>query len=329
MFDSLHDAEHRDRATAACPPPRSGPAPIIKRAGPLVLPVVTKRSPFESLARAIANQQLNGTAARTILNRFRDLSPHERFPSPETVLALDPEVIRRCGFSYGKIAALRNLAAKTLDGTVPSARKLKTMADDDIVERLVTVRGIGRWTVEMLLIFQLGRTDVFPVDDFGVRNGYRILQGHDEMLKPAHCWRSANAGGPTARSRPGISGAPPTWRRTRSKWQAVRNWGLKRKVTSGTRGPAVHCALRLVELHATNIVTDHLPHHFSLAPTTSDGYLSSQRFPREETHLSGGVHDADDLPAEGPRRRELLCLFAACVSPRPIRSPIWFARPTR
>ena len=94
------------------------------------------------------------------------------------------DALRACGFSWSKIAALRDIAAKTLDGTVPTSRAIRAMPDEEIIARLVTVRGVGRWTVEMLLIFKLGRPDVLPADDFGVRNGYRIAFGLAEMPKP-------------------------------------------------------------------------------------------------------------------------------------------------
>ena len=143
-----------------------------------------KRSPFESLVRAVAHQQLNGTAAQTILGRFQALFPRKRFPSARQLAEVTDEALRACGFSWAKIAALRDIAAKTLDGTVPSSRAITAMPDAEIIERLVQVRGVGRWTVEMLLIFKLGRPDVFPADDFGVRNGYRIAFDLSEMPKP-------------------------------------------------------------------------------------------------------------------------------------------------
>ena len=92
--------------------------------------------------------------------------------------------LRACGFSWAKIAAIRDIAAKTLDGTVPSTRAIRKLSDAEIIERLVQVRGVGRWTVEMLLIFKLGRPDVLPADDFGVRNGFRLAFGLAEMPKP-------------------------------------------------------------------------------------------------------------------------------------------------
>jgi len=157
---------------------------LIRSVGPFTLMPSNRRSPFESLARAIAYQQLHDKAAESILKRFIALFPRRRFPKPDELLAMKSEAIRQAGFSHPKIAALRDLAAKTLDGTVPTNRAIRGLDDDAIVERLVAVRGIGRWTVEMLLIFQLGRPDVLPVDDFGVRNGFRIAYGLREMPTP-------------------------------------------------------------------------------------------------------------------------------------------------
>jgi DNA-3-methyladenine glycosylase II len=157
---------------------------LIRTHGPCTLVPKEERSPFESLVRAVANQQLNGTAAQTILGRFQALFPRSRFPGAKQLGSITDDAMRACGFSWAKIAAIRDIAAKTLDGTVPSAKKIRDLPDEEIIERLVQVRGVGRWTVEMLLIFQLGRPDVLPADDFGVRNGYRIAFGLDEMPKP-------------------------------------------------------------------------------------------------------------------------------------------------
>lgn len=143
-----------------------------------------RRSPFESLVRAIAHQQLHDKAAESILTRFVALFPGRKFPRPDDLLALNMRSMRVAGFSKSKILALRDLATKTLDGTVPTNRVIQKLGDDEIVERLITVRGIGRWTVEMLLIFQLGRPDVLPVDDFGVRNGFRIAYRRRSMPTP-------------------------------------------------------------------------------------------------------------------------------------------------
>lgn len=168
---------------------------LIKAHGPCTLAPETGRSPFESLVRAVAHQQLNGTAAETILGRFRALFPGKRFPSAKQLADVADDSLRACGFSWAKIAALRDIAAKTIDGTIPGSRAIHSMPDAEIIERLVSVRGVGRWTVEMMLIFKLGRPDVFPADDFGVRNGFRISHGLSEMPKPreilahAELWR--------------------------------------------------------------------------------------------------------------------------------------------
>ena len=142
------------------------------------------RSPFQSLVQAVAHQQLNGTAAETILTRFKKLFPKRKFPKPEDLAGVTDEQIRACGFSFAKIAALRDIAAKTLDGTIPSSREIDKLGDEEIIDRLTAARGVGRWTVEMLLMFQLGRKDVLPVDDFGVRTGFRVAYQKRAMPKP-------------------------------------------------------------------------------------------------------------------------------------------------
>jgi DNA-3-methyladenine glycosylase II len=162
---------------------------LIQAIGPCTLTPRVGRSPFESLARAIAYQQLHEKAAESILKRFIALFPGRRFPQPDELLAANVRAIRRAGFSRAKTLALRDLAAKTLDGTVPTSRVIQKLNDDAIVERLVEVRGIGRWTVEMLLMFQLGRPDVLPVDDFGMRNGFRIAYGRRRIPTPQEVLR--------------------------------------------------------------------------------------------------------------------------------------------
>ena len=157
---------------------------LIAEIGACELAPEPKRSPFQSLVQAVAHQQLNGTAANTILARFIKLFPKRKFPKPEDLAGVTDEQIRACGFSFAKIAAIRDIAAKTLDSTIPSSRKIEKMTDEEIITRLTEARGVGRWTVEMLLIFQLGRPDVLPVDDFGVRNGFRIAYKKREMPKP-------------------------------------------------------------------------------------------------------------------------------------------------
>ncbi len=156
---------------------------LIERVGPLTLVVEDARSTFEALARSIVYQQLHGKAAATIFARLGALFPGGRM-RPQALLALDEASLRGAGLSRNKRLALCDLAARTLDGTVPHVRRLHTMSDEDIVERLVEVRGIGRWTVEMLLIFRLGRPDVLPVDDFGVRHGFKLAYRKRSLPTP-------------------------------------------------------------------------------------------------------------------------------------------------
>ncbi len=159
-------------------------AGLIARIGRPRLTPERDRSPYEALIRAIAHQQLHGRAAEAILGRFVALYPGISFPSPEMVLASEDSVLRGCGFSLGKIAAIRDICARTLDGTVPSRRAAARLSDEVLIERLTTIRGVGRWTVEMLLIWTLGRADILPVDDFGVREGYRVLYGLEAQPRP-------------------------------------------------------------------------------------------------------------------------------------------------
>lgn len=126
---------------------------LIAEHGPCGLAPETRRSPFQSLVQAVAHQQLNGTAANTILARFRKLFPGRKFPRPEDLAGVTDEQIRACGFSFAKIRAVRDIAEKTLSGVVPSARQIVALPDEEIILRLTEVRGVGRWTVEMLLIF--------------------------------------------------------------------------------------------------------------------------------------------------------------------------------
>jgi DNA-3-methyladenine glycosylase II len=157
---------------------------LIREHGKCDLVPEKRRSPFQSLVMAVAHQQLNGTAANTILTRFKKLFPGRKFPRPEDLAKVSDEQIRACGFSFAKIKSIRDIAEKTLSGVIPSSRQIVKLSDDEIVARLTEVRGVGRWTVEMLLIFQLGRLDVLPADDFGVRSGYRVAYKKREMPKP-------------------------------------------------------------------------------------------------------------------------------------------------
>ena len=157
---------------------------LISQIGACKLKPEIRRPPFQSLVQAVAHQQLNGTAANTILTRFKKLFPGRKFPRPEDLAKVTDAQIRAAGFSFAKIKSIRDIAEKTLSGVVPSARQIVKLSDGEIIARLTEVRGVGRWTVEMLLIFQLGREDVLPVDDFGVRSGFRVAYKKRAMPKP-------------------------------------------------------------------------------------------------------------------------------------------------
>jgi DNA-3-methyladenine glycosylase II len=156
---------------------------LIKLAGPFTMEIRRLHNPFEDLARNIIYQQLHGRAAAAIHGRVLALFGKKRL-YPQDILDASAEDLRRAGLSGAKLAALRDLAAKTLDGTIPKLAELRRMKDEEIIERLTKVRGIGRWTVEMLLIFRLGRPDVLPVGDLAVLKGFFLAYGRKELPKP-------------------------------------------------------------------------------------------------------------------------------------------------
>ena len=158
-------------------------AKVVAGIGPCTLRPV-KREPYEALVRAIAHQQVHGRAAEAILGRFLLMFPGHAFPPPELVLAADPDAVRACGFSAAKLAAIRDIAEKAAGGLVPTRRASHRIPDEALIERLCAIRGVGRWTVEMLLIFTLGRADVLPVDDFGVREGWKVAAGLEAQPRP-------------------------------------------------------------------------------------------------------------------------------------------------
>ncbi len=164
-------------------------AALIARARPFVASTSALVRPFDALAESIAYQQLSGKAAATIWGRVRALYPRRKWLDPNQVLATPDETLRACGLSRAKTVAVKDLAAKTLDGTVPTAAALVRMNDDEIIARLTTVRGIGRWTVEMLLLFALGRPDVWPVHDYGVQKGYAKTFGKRKLPTPKQLQR--------------------------------------------------------------------------------------------------------------------------------------------
>ncbi|MEX0733158.1 MAG: DNA-3-methyladenine glycosylase 2 family protein [Steroidobacteraceae bacterium] len=159
-------------------------AQLIRRAGPYAPKPERGIGPYAALVQAVAHQQLTAKAANTILGRLYVLYGGTAIPEPALLVATPDEQLRGVGFSRAKAAALKDIAAKTLDGTIPARRLLSRMKDEAIIERLIDARGVGRWTVEMFLMFTLGRPDVLPVDDYGICNGFRIAYGKRKLPKP-------------------------------------------------------------------------------------------------------------------------------------------------
>jgi len=193
---------------------------LIQRAGPFTMKISSSLSPFEALVESIIYQQLHGKAAATIHRRLLESFHHVCgigiHPSAQHLLDCPNEQLRQAGLSHNKALALRDLAAKTIDGTVPTLAHIRRMPDEAIIEHLTQVRGIGKWTVEMLLIFRLGRPNVLPVDDYGVRKGFALTFG---KLKPAD--KVTPAGLPK----------PDIMRKRAKKWQpwcSVASWYLWR-----------------------------------------------------------------------------------------------------
>lgn len=156
-------------------------ARLIKLIGPCTYRSQPAREPYEALIKAVAYQQLHARAADAIIARFLGMYPQHGFPDPNQILATAFDDLRGCGFSARKIDTIRGIAKGTLSGLVPPRDIADEMPDDELITRLIKLQGIGRWTVEMLLIYTLERLDVMPADDFGVREGYRFLKSLDAM----------------------------------------------------------------------------------------------------------------------------------------------------
>jgi len=157
--------------------------PVIRRVGAIELKP-RRLAPYESLVRAVIHQQLSGKAAATILGRFEERLGAGKFPKPEAVLAASDENLRAAGLSGQKASYLRGLARAAADGTLPTLRECGKMDDESIIETLTRLKGVGRWTVEMFLIFNLGRPDVLPALDLGVRRGFQIAHRRRQMPEP-------------------------------------------------------------------------------------------------------------------------------------------------
>ncbi len=212
-----YDAAEATRALAAADR-RLGQ--LMERAGPFTLRLPAQQSPFEALLRAIIYQQLHGKAAAAIhgklLTSFEPVCGLGAHPSAQHVLDCPNDQLRAAGLSHNKALAVRDLAAKTVDGTVPSLARMRRMDDEDIVAHLTQVRGVGRWTVEMFLMFRLGRPDVLPVSDYGVRKGFALTFGG---LRPDVKVTPDLLATPAAMERRGRRWAP---------WRSVASWYLWR-----------------------------------------------------------------------------------------------------
>ena len=159
-------------------------AELIQSTQQFQLDKVLAESPYEALLEAIAYQSISGKAAATIFGRVKALSSTGRAPSPQEMLKLRKQALRKAGLSGAKLLAMKDLAKKTIEGVVPTLEDAQKLSDDELVERLTSVRGIGAWTVEMFLIFRLGRPDVLPIHDLGVKKGWSITYGKKHMPKP-------------------------------------------------------------------------------------------------------------------------------------------------
>jgi len=159
-------------------------AELIRTCDPFQAEMETHQSPYEALLEAIAYQSISGKAAATIFGRIKALSSTRGIPTPREMMKLRPQALRKAGLSGAKVLAMKDLAKKTIEGTVPSMEESEELSDEELVKRLISVRGIGAWTVEMFLIFRLGRPDVLPIHDLGVQKGWSVAYGKKHKPSP-------------------------------------------------------------------------------------------------------------------------------------------------
>ncbi len=157
---------------------------LIEHVGPCLHPVTAAQDPFQALVKGVAYQQLHARAGDAMVMRLRALFPDSRFPDPQALADLDDEALRGCGFSASKCRAIKAIAAARASGLVPDVAEALTLSDDELIARLTRLPGVGRWTVEMMLIYGLGKLDVMPASDFGVCEGYRRLYGLEGKPTP-------------------------------------------------------------------------------------------------------------------------------------------------
>jgi len=197
-------------------------AKLIEKTGAFQFKLDTCDSVYESLLEAITHQSISGKAARTIFGRINALGTEGRCPTPQQILAATDQTLREAGLSYAKAASMKDLAQKTLDGIVPTLEEAHALSDEELVARLISVRGIGAWTVEMFLIFRLGRPDVLPIHDYGVQKGFALTYGKKAIPKPRE-----------------LAAFGERWRPYRTvaswyMWRAVDVYGKTRKLTKTT-----------------------------------------------------------------------------------------------
>src|SRR5882762_10322624 len=159
-------------------------AELVRSTAPFHAEMEAHQSPYEALLEAIAYQSISGKAAATIFGRVKALSAKGGFPTPQEMLKFRTQALRKAGLSGAKVLAMKDLAKKTIEGVVPTLEESEKLSDEELVKRLVSVRGIGAWTVEMFLIFRLGRPDVLPIHDLGIKKGWSITYGRKNMPKP-------------------------------------------------------------------------------------------------------------------------------------------------
>jgi 3-methyladenine DNA glycosylase/8-oxoguanine DNA glycosylase len=209
-FDHLEAHAHLSRADKRL-------AALIERVGEFAFKLDECDSVYESLLEAIMHQSIAGKAAQAIFARIKALGSGGNCPTPAELLRVSKQKLRKCGLSNAKVAAVRDLAQKTIDGVVPTLAAAEKMSDQELIDRLVSVRGIGAWTVEMFLIFRLGRPDVLPIHDYGVQKGWAITYRKKQIPKPKellkfgerwrpyrtvaswYMWRAVHLAGPAAR----------------------------------------------------------------------------------------------------------------------------------
>jgi DNA-3-methyladenine glycosylase II len=215
-FDHVKAHEHITRTDKRM-------ARIIAKTGAFRFHLDQCDSVYESLLEAIVYQSISGKAAATIFARIKALGSNGLCPTPAEILVVSNQKLREAGLSGAKAAAMKDLAQKTIEGVVPTLEAAGQLSDEELVERLISVRGIGAWTVEMFLIFRLGRPDVLPIHDYGVQKGFALTYGKKEIPKPRE-----------------LAAFGERWRPYRTvaswyMWRAVEHYGKTRKITKGTK----------------------------------------------------------------------------------------------